>query len=173
MASGPLSRWNSTNPGTRSRYESPAQPYFLERSFGPSLHTKTIHGDKHLFSPDCKGQIVVSYALYVAAFARGVRTRCAARTKCLMSHCLFLTRYARDLVKKVGRFLRRPTSGPPPQSSARVGDELLSIHLSRCRRLRRQLQYCCRLTFAQVRQQHGPPIRKFERVVIGQRACLC
>ena len=50
-------------------------------------------------------------------------------------HCenaYFLARYIRDLVNKVGRFLRRPTSGPR-QLSAHVGDALLGIHLSRGR----------------------------------------
>ena len=50
--------------------------------------------------------------------------------------------------------------------SARVGDALLGIRLGRSRWLRWQLKHCCRLTFAQVREQHGPPIWKFERIVM-------
>ena len=68
-------------------------------------------------------------------------------------------------VKKVGRFLRQPTQ-VCPQLSAHIGDALLGVRLSRGRWLRRQLQHCCRLTLAQQCQQHGPPIRKFERIVM-------
>jgi hypothetical protein len=67
--------------------------------------------------------------------------------------------------EKIGRFLRRPTQ-VCPQLSAHVGDALLDICLGRGHWLRRQLQHCCRLTLAQDRQQHGPPIRKFERIVM-------
>ncbi len=66
---------------------------------------------------------------------------------------------------------------PPPTSlrnrSAHVADALLSIHLNRGRRLGRQLKHRCRLTFAQKCQQHGPPIRKFERIVMSGRLVLC
>ena len=56
--------------------------------------------------------------------------------------------------------------------SAHVGDALLDIRLGRGRWLRRQLKHCCRLTLAQVRQQHGPPIRKFERIVMCGKLVL-
>ncbi len=56
--------------------------------------------------------------------------------------------------------------------SAHVGDALLGIRLGRGRWLRRQLKHCCRLTLAQERQQHGPPIRKFERIVMCGRLVL-
>ena len=39
-------------------------------------------------------------------------------------------------------------------------------------RLRRQLKHCRRLTLAQERQQHGPPIWKFERIVMCGRLVL-
>ena len=57
-------------------------------------------------------------------------------------------------------------------TSANVGDALLGIRLGRGRWLRRQLQHCCRLTLAQVRQHHGPPIRKFDRIVMCGRLLL-
>ena len=41
------------------------------------------------------------------------------------------------------------------------------------RRLSRQLQNGCRLTLAQKRQQHGAPIRKFERIVMCGPVCPC
>jgi hypothetical protein len=66
--------------------------------------------------------------------------------------------------KKVGRFIRRPRQ--VRQFSANRGDALLGISLSRSRWLRRQLKHCRRLTLAKVRQQHGPPIGKFERIVM-------
>ena len=53
--------------------------------------------------------------------------------------------------------------------SAHVGDALL---LGRGRWLCRQLKHCCRLTLAQERQQHGPPIWKFERIVMRGRLVL-
>ena len=53
-------------------------------------------------------------------------------------------------VKKVGRFLGRPILGLP-QPSARVGDALLGIRLSRGRWPRGQLKHCYRLIFAQGR----------------------
>src|ERR1700733_2082572 len=56
--------------------------------------------------------------------------------------------------------------------SAHVGDALLGIRLGRGRWLRRQLKHCCRLTLAQERQQHDPPIRKFERIVMCGRLVL-
>ena len=59
-----------------------------------------------------------------------------------------------------------------PQLSAYVGDALLGMRLGRGRWLRRQLKHGCRLTLAQGRQQHGPPIRKFERIVMGGRLLL-
>ena len=71
-------------------------------------------------------------------------------------------------VQKAGRFLRRPTQ-VGPQLSAHVGDALLGIRLNRCRRLRRQLKHRCRLSLAQNRQQHDPPIGKFERIVMCSR----
>jgi hypothetical protein len=47
-----------------------------------------------------------------------------------------------------------------------VGDALLGIRLGSGPWLRRKLQNRCLLTLAQVRQQFGPPIRKFERIVM-------
>jgi len=69
-------------------------------------------------------------------------------------------------MKRVGRLLRRPTK-ICLNCQAHVSDALLGIHLSRGRWPRRQLQDCCGLIFVQVRQQHGPAIRKFERIVMG------
>src|SRR6202035_719274 len=74
-------------------------------------------------------------------------------------------------VKKVGRFISRPKQ-VCPEMSAHVRDALLSICLGRGRWLRRQLKHCCRLTLAQERQQHGPPIWKFERIVMCGRLVL-
>jgi hypothetical protein len=48
-----------------------------------------------------------------------------------------------------------------------VGDTLLGIRLDRGRWLRRKLKHGCRLTLAQECQQHSPPIRKFERIVMS------
>src|SRR4029077_13567618 len=56
--------------------------------------------------------------------------------------------------------------------SAHGGDALLAIRLGRGRWLRRWLKHCCRLTLAQKRQQYGPPIRKFERIVMCGRLVL-
>ena len=56
--------------------------------------------------------------------------------------------------------------------SAHVADALLGIRLDRSRWLRRQLKHCCCLTLAQVRQQHGPPIRKFECIVMCGKLVL-
>ena len=55
---------------------------------------------------------------------------------------------------------------------AHLGDALLGICLGRARWPRRQLKHCCRLTLAQERQQHGPPIWKFERIVMCGRLVL-
>jgi len=38
--------------------------------------------------------------------------------------------------------------------------------------LRRELKHGCRLTLAQECQQHGSPIREFERIVMGGRLLL-
>jgi hypothetical protein len=52
------------------------------------------------------------------------------------------------------------------QLSDHCGDALLGIRVGRGRWLRRQLKDGCLLTLAQVCQQFGPPIRKFERIVM-------
>ena len=69
------------------------------------------------------------------------------------------------LCEKIGRFRRRPTQ-VCPQPLAHVGDALLGIRLGRGSWPRRQLKHGCRLTLAQACQQHGAPVRKFERIVM-------
>jgi hypothetical protein len=84
----------------------------------------------------------------------------AARFK----HCedaYFLPCYTQN-VKKVGRLIRRPKQ-VCPQMSAHVGDALLA-HPPRTRSLAAQVVVAL-LSLAQERQQHGPPIWKFERIV--------
>jgi hypothetical protein len=71
--------------------------------------------------------------------------------------------------KKVGR----PTGGLTGLAlSAHVGDALLGICLSRGHWPRRQLKHRCRLPLAKERQQHGPPVRKFERIVMHGQLVL-
>jgi hypothetical protein len=74
-------------------------------------------------------------------------------------------------VKKVGRVIMRPTQ-VFPQALADVGDALLDLRLGGGRWLRWELKHGRCLTLAQERQQHGSPIRKFERIVMGGRRLL-
>ena len=68
---GPLSRWNSTKSGTRSRYELRLSHTFSKAPSAPLFTRKRFIAMNIVYSPDCKGQIVVNYALYVVAIARG------------------------------------------------------------------------------------------------------
>ena len=73
--------------------------------------------------------------------------------------------------EKVGRPIRR-RKHLWSVLSAYVVDAPLGIFLGRGYRPRRQLKHRCRLTLAQQRQQHGPPVRKFERIVMRGQLIL-
>src|SRR5690348_1274853 len=64
-----------------------AQPYFLESFFSTSLHTKPIHGNEHVFSPDCKGQIVVSYCYRIFQIEMPPIINSMRRSKLLALDC--------------------------------------------------------------------------------------
>jgi hypothetical protein len=113
------------------------------------------------FSPDCKGRIVVSYALYVAAFAR----------------CPHAVRRADEVPHVALPFADPLRMGLGAASIVSLrNDALLSIHLSRCRRLRRQLQYCCRpdlRTGASTTRSAHPEIRARRDRATGLSLLTC
>ena len=102
-------------------------------------------------------------------FAPRVRRRQGAHQRYLSPPCHTLEF---SLARGKSRPLPKAAYTGPSQLSAHVGDALLGIRIGRCRRLSRQLQHGCRLILAQDRQQRGPPIRKFERVMMCGRSVL-
>jgi len=99
------------------------------------------------------------------------RARRAAVVRSDVSRVDEARRLVREAEAALGRFKRRPKEACR-ELSDHVGDALLGIRLSRACWLRGQLKHCRRLTLAQVRQQHGPPVRKFERIVMCGKLVL-